>query len=250
MNEHEKNVLVSSGGLANESKDVIWENPHPISLNFKTASEKALASVVTGIVSNSDNTQILWFRDLPFDAILPVKPFKKDFTPEKSFILGKVYFFPYKTPPRSDDFRGSIGNVDMQVSPLSTDPEYVLTGEMNGCSIIITKETADSKSFTAWHFPSPDSYKKVYEQFLEKYKGKIYGEIKYSDYGGTKDGETDGVNYLFYNRSRSLWELSCIPVKRVVKLDPADLKKWNGNWVEKSSVPRKKRDLNFSKPIK
>lgn len=234
--------------LVNAPEDLIYANPEPISLNFDVASNKALAVPIQGLTSGQE-VMILCFTDIPFDAILPFgAKYKPGFTPKKGIYLGKAYYFPYKTKPNSSNFRGTVGNVDVPLSPSASEPHYVLTGEMNGCSLIVTKKTNETK-FSVWHFPSPDSYKNEYAAFKKQFKNEIYGEIKYSNYGGNvSNGEIDGVNYLYCN-SANKWELSCIPVKRVVTTDPEKLKLWKGNWVEKSTVPRFKKVIDFSKPI-
>ncbi|ASK29459.1 hypothetical protein CEY12_04785 [Chryseobacterium sp. T16E-39] len=243
MNQSKENEFV------NDPEDLIWVNPDPISLNFDVASKKALAVPVKELTSGQQ-VMILRFTDIPFDAILPFGgAYKPDFKPQNGITLGKAYYFPYKTGPNASNFRGTVGNVDIPVSPSANDPHYVLTGEMNGCSLIVTKKTNETKC-TVWHFPSPDSYKKEYDAFKKQFKNEIYGEIRYANYGGNVlKGEIDGVNYLYYNNASKKWQLSCIPISRVVTTDPQKLKLWNGNWVEKSSVPRFKKDIDFSKPI-
>ncbi|RNA62513.1 hypothetical protein D1631_11495 [Chryseobacterium nematophagum] len=249
MNRFEDASLMDKNKNVKNDQDLIWDNPHPISLNFKVASEKALAIPIMSLTSLQD-VQILYFRDLPFNAILPVARFKHGFTPAKGIHLGKAYYFPYLTPPDPSNFWGTVGNVEVKISPSSNDPQYVLTGEMNGCALIVTKPEGDDVTFRVWHFPSPDSHKTAYEEFKKKFKGQIYGEIKYSDYGGDElKGDIDAVNYLYYNPHTGLWELSCIPIRRIIERDPAKLALWNGNWIGTSEVPRFKKDLNFFHPI-
>ncbi|RNA62514.1 hypothetical protein D1631_11500 [Chryseobacterium nematophagum] len=233
------------------SSDLIYNNPNPISLNFTAASKKALNTPIDELTSLQE-VQILYFRDreIGFNAILPVAvSYKAGFTPARGVVLGKAYYFPYKTNPNPNNFLATVGNVEVKLLPTGNDPQYVLTGEMNGCSLIVTKSPNES-NFRVWHFPSPDSYKTAYNEFKKKFKGQIYGEIKYADYGGdVSKGEIDGVNYLYYNNSINKWELTCIPTKRIIEINPQKLALWMGNWAGKSNVPRFKRILNFVQPI-
>lgn len=257
--------------------DVIWEHPLPISLDFEEGSRLVLETKISSLV----NIEPICIVDIankgkPFSCLLPPKNFKRQkflgvplpFPVYKSKPVGSSYYFPYKAGFDSKrDFIENIGNVEILVNPGSKDPYYALTGAMNGCAIIITKEKDQNimgrPSFRAWHFQNPTSNKKQLKAFIKKYRNNIYSYICFRDYASPNKGsdyeegdkyddkEIEGFNYLFFNNIvitgslEGTWELNCIPLKRIPM--PLPNSEWKKPWVEKSRHDRSKRFIDFSK---
>ena len=73
------------------------------------------------------------------------------------------YFFPYSSPPggRADVDAGRWGIAQMgQVDFPRADPlyDFVFTGAMNGCAIVVTESPLGFSHYRAYHYPNPDSY--------------------------------------------------------------------------------------------
>ncbi|CAA7386900.1 hypothetical protein [Chryseobacterium fistulae] len=111
------NSSMNRAASVDNSADLIYNNPNPISLNFIAASRKALNTPVDELTSLQE-VQILYFRDIEmgFNAILPVAvSYKPGFIPARGIILGKAYYFPYKTNPNPNNFLATVGNVEVKL---------------------------------------------------------------------------------------------------------------------------------------
>lgn len=249
-----------------EPEDLIWKHPHAISLNFKQVLKKANGQnkPVYTLPSKSE-LQIVEFDDLGFSGIVEskYKGLFDDYLGYKRTNLGLVYFFPYHSGTPNDDF-SNVGRLEnIALYPTLNEPQYVITGEMNGCAIIITKEPG-AGTFTAWHFQSPGylQNREKLRNFLKQYRDQVYSYICFSDYGGANNGngydisEIEGFNYLFFNRKNNqngnnwaagTWELRCIPLKRISKYPLVN--NWIGQFVDFSSKDRFIRPIDFNNPI-
>ncbi|MDR6458564.1 hypothetical protein J2786_001657 [Chryseobacterium vietnamense] len=249
-------------------EDVIWKHRLPISLDFEESSRLVLVQQIKSLA----NIELMCSVDIsnegqPFSCLLPEKNFKRKhlFSHEPKYkynSIGSAYYFPYKAGFDSNkDFIENIGNVEILVNPGSDEPHYVLTGAMNGCAIIITKEEGQKMmgrpSFRAWHFQSPTSNKTQLRAFINRYRNCIYSYICFQDYASPNNGsgydekDVEGFNYLFFNNAvfegslDGTWELNCIPLKRIPM--PLPESEWKKSWVQKSRHCRSRRLIDFTK---
>ncbi|PWN72321.1 hypothetical protein C1631_006905 [Chryseobacterium phosphatilyticum] len=249
-----------------EPEDLIWLHPKAISLSFKEVLKKVNGDDNPSyMIPSKSDLQIVELGDLGFSGITvknELSLFERYFGYKRTN-LGPVYFFPYYGGVPADDFSnvGRLGNIPL--CPNLAEPQYVITGEMQGCAIIITKE-AGASTFTAWHFQSPGSgnNRDKLREFLKLHRNEIYSYLCFSDYRGPYNGkeyditEIEGFNYLFFNRKNNqneggwaagTWELRCIPLKRIPKYP--FVKGWGGFFVDFSSKGRFIRPIDFNHPI-
>ncbi|MDR6546294.1 hypothetical protein J2810_002350 [Chryseobacterium rhizosphaerae] len=250
-----------------EPEDLIWNHPKAISLNFREALRKTEGKKNPSyMLPQKTDLQIVEFDDLDFSGVTVSQNvgLLKRYFGYKRINLGPVYFFPYISGTPKDDF-SNVGRLEnIPLYPTLAEPQYVITGEMNGCAIIITKKDG-AKTFTAWHFQSPDSVnnREKLRAFLKEYRNEIYSYLCFSDYASENNDETynekerEGFNYLFFNRKNhgdgndwvaGTWELRCIPLIRTLN-NPKQDDPWVGDLISFSTKNKFTRPIDFNQPL-
>jgi hypothetical protein len=134
----------------------------------------------------------------------------KAFYKSKHPITG--YYFPYLSPPAAaESIRKGWGIADMgQVDFPRTDPAYdfIFTGAMNGCAIVITESPQGDGHYRIYHYPNVSTYPQFKPARLWPHT-RLYVWTA-EDYGG-EGIDADAWNFLHYDRQARSWYLYCQP---------------------------------------
>jgi hypothetical protein len=129
----------------------------------------------------------------------------------------QAYFFPYLSPPggAADVSRGTWGITDMGfVDVPRRDPEYdfVFTGMMNGCALVIADSPLGSTHFRIFHYPNVSSFPRFMD--VMSWCGKLRRMVwTVQEYGSAQD--PNAFNFLHYDRDQEKWYLCCQPQTQV-----------------------------------
>lgn len=124
------------------------------------------------------------------------------------------YFFPYLIPPaevgppQNWNLDRDFGHVDFP--RLNPQIEFVFTGGMNGCAIVITESPLGRHYYRAYHYPSPGQY--PYWRNRNRWPHTVLRWFGFETYGGREQFDAnnkligmDAFVFLRYDRNRAEW---------------------------------------------
>ncbi|MCT4234942.1 hypothetical protein HZP42_00940 [Elizabethkingia anophelis] len=248
------------------SVDIIWNYPHPINLDYAMAAKLIFGdSFDRSLILKSGirNIVLVHFKKIDIHALIMNDQQLQliDINDLEITILGKAYYFPYN-PTESlgneniiEDLNKSIGHIEVPISPSITDPQYIVTGAMNGCAIIITKEVGE-ETFKVWHFQSPTIHMKLLINFLDIYISRIHEILFVKDYAapgslgiiGNETGHVCADNYLYYDIKKEKWILKCIPLRYIEDYHDSNVI-WKGIKYTFSKIKKHEKEIDFSKSL-
>lgn len=129
-----------------------------------------------------------------------------------------AYYFPYLSGPVGPSATGGdhgMGYVDVPMHPGPNDPQFVITGAMNGCSMVVTQSEV-AGHLRIYHYQSPDT-NNLYVPTEHGGQGEpfprpVVAWTTYADYGVTpSDGQNiNGFNFMHYENGQ--WQLYSKPL--------------------------------------